>query len=483
MASLRHRVARLPIRLRLTVWYGVLLAGVLVLFGAAFWIGLRIDLAGAFDDQLREQAALTLTTVRVQNGTLVFDPQASVAARRDGAFVRLLDRNGRVIADTSPAFGEIPLNEKDISAALGGKTRFTSVRVERRPIRIITMAVPRSDSAAGVLQVGMPRSELDEVMHQLLGAILFAAPAAGLVSLVGGYFLARQALAPVAAITRLAAGIGGGNDLHARLDLDLPDDELGQLSATFDAMLGRIAEAFERQRRFTGDAAHELRTPLALMRGRIDLARSQPRTIEEHLATLAGLDTDLGRLSGVVGALLVLARSDAGRLVVAREAFDLAVTVGRVADQYAETAGAAEVAMRVEATPTPFVGDEDLLVQVLVNLVDNAFAHTPPGGVVTLGCCLRGAAVRLWVADTGSGIASEHQVRVFDRFYRIDSGRARGAGGVGLGLSTCRAIVEAHGGAIALTSGEGQGTRVEAVLPMPSTTTLPPPPFSSSSRA
>ncbi|HET8521947.1 MAG TPA: ATP-binding protein [Thermomicrobiales bacterium] len=467
MASLRHRLARLPIRLRLTVWYGVLLACVLVLFGVAFWIGLRISLAGAFDDQLREQAALTLTTVHVQDGSIAFDPEASAAARRGGAFVRLLDHNGRVIADTSPAFGAVPLNEKDISAALDGETRFTSVRIGRRPIRIITVPVPRSDGTSGVLQVGMPRSELDEVIHDLLGAFLFAAPAAGLVSLVGGYLLARQALAPVAAITRLAAGIGGGGDLHARLNLDLPNDELGNLAATFDAMLGRIAEAFDRQRRFTGDAAHELRTPLALMRGRIDLARSRPRTTEEHLATLAGLDSDLGRLSGVVGALLVLARSDAGRLAVAREPFDLAVTVGRVADQYAETAAAVGVAIRVETVPTPFVGDEDLLVQVLVNLVDNAFAHTPLGGTVTLGCGPGRAAIRLWVADTGSGIAPEYQARVFDRFYRIDTGRARGAGGVGLGLSTCRAIIEAHGGTITLTSGVGQGTCVEAILPKP----------------
>src|SRR5262249_38275927 len=141
---------------------------------------------------------------------------------------------------------------------------------------------------AGVLQVGLPQSELDEVMHELLVAILLAAPAAVLVALGGGYLLARRALAPVAAITRLAAGIGGGNDLQAPLNLDLPDGELGQLAATFDGMLGRIAAAFERQRRFTGDAAHELRTPLALMRGRIDLARSQPRTNDEHLATLDG---------------------------------------------------------------------------------------------------------------------------------------------------------------------------------------------------
>src|SRR5262249_22829675 len=136
---------------------------------------------------------------------------------------------------------------------------------------------------------------------------------------------------------------------------------------------------------------------------------------------------------------------------------------------YAETAAAAGVELRVEATPTPFVGDEDLLVQVLVNLVDNALAHTRRGGAVTVGCRTDGARVRVWGADTGSGSAPEHQARVFGRFYRVDPGRARAVGGVGLGLSTCRAIVEAHGGTIALTSAIGEGTCVEAELPMPPT--------------
>jgi heavy metal sensor kinase len=467
VTRLYRRLARLPIRLRLTVWYGVLLAAVLVLFGAGLFYGLRVRLAGAFDSQLREQVELTLPHVQVRGSDVTLDPAQPAPLQRSGTFVRLLDRNGTIVIDTSAPLGDVPLDAHAIAAARAGETRFSTVRVRDRSIRIVTTPVPASGAVAGVLQVGLPLSEIDEVMRELLGAILLAAPAAAAISLAGGYLLARRALEPVVAISRLAAGIGGGTDLQARLDLDLPEDELGQLARTFDAMLGRMAEAFDRQRRFTGDAAHELRTPLALMRGRIDLARSQPRSAEEHMATLDGLDADLARLSGVVGALLVLARSDAGRLVIAREPVDLAVTVARVADQYAETGAIQGVAIHVEAVPTPFVGDEDLLVQVLVNLVDNALAHTPPGGTVTMGCRPDAAGVRLWVADTGSGIAPEHQARIFDRFYRVDPGRARATGGVGLGLSMCREVVEAHGGTIALSSAVGRGTRVEAILPVP----------------
>ncbi|MGH2532519.1 MAG: histidine kinase dimerization/phospho-acceptor domain-containing protein [Thermomicrobiales bacterium] len=378
MGGPRDRLARLPIRLRLTVWYGVLLAAVLVLFGAGLWVGLRIRLAGAFDDQLHDQAALTLATVQVHGSAIALDPAQSAAVRRSGSFVRLLDRDGRVVADTSPALGMVPLDANDVAAALAGETRLSSVRVRDRSIRIITAPVSPSGAVAGAVQVGLPLSEIDEVMHELLVAILVAAPAAAVVALVGGYLLARRALEPVAVISRMAAGIGGGNDLHARLGLDLPDDELGQLAATFDGMLGRIEAAFERQRRFTGDAAHELRTPLALMRGRIDLARSRPRTSEEHLATLDGLDGDLGRLSGVVGALLVLARSDAGRLAVEREAFDLAVTVGRVADQYAEMAAA--VGATTRSSPTRRCGRASSRIS------------TP---------CCRNSTIKSWPASSG----------------------------------------------------------------------------------
>ncbi len=465
MRGVRGRVDRLPIRLRLTVWYAALLIVVLMLFGGALWVGLRIRLAGAFDDQLREQASLTVATVRTVGGTIALDPGRGAAAQGNGSFIRLIAPDGRILTDTGGPAGSVPLDGDDIAAALGGETRFRSVRAGNRPIRVISVPVSPAGAPAGVLQVGMDRGEIDEVMRELFGAISVAAPAAALVALGGGYFLARRALLPVSTISRLAAGISGGNDLHARLGLDLPVDELGELAATFDGMLERIEAAFERQRRFAGDAAHELRTPLALMRGRIDLARDRPRTSEDDAATLDGLDSDLGRLGAVVGALLALARSEAGRLTIEREPFDLGITVGRIADQYAAAAHAAGVTLYAETTPTPFLGDEDLVVQLLVNLVDNALRHTDAGGSVTIGCRAGVGDILLWVADTGIGIDRAHLARVFDRFYRVDAGRARQSGGAGLGLALCRAIAEAHGGAIELDSMTGHGTHVMLRLP------------------
>jgi signal transduction histidine kinase len=173
----------------------------------------------------------------------------------------------------------------------------------------------------------------------------------------------------------------------------------------------------------------------------------------------------LERLTGLVGTLLALARSDAGQLPLDRAPVDLSTTIALIVEQYAESAEQAGVALTSDTVPTVTMVDEDLFIQVLVNLVDNALAHTPRGGTIVIGC-RRAEAVRLWVTDTGSGIAPRHQARVFDRFYRVDEGRSRVQGGNGLGLSITRAIVEAHGGTIALASTPGVGTQVEIVLPL-----------------
>jgi heavy metal sensor kinase len=384
--------------------------------------------------------------------------------RSDERFVRLVLPDGTVAVDTSDAAGGIPIDPALIRDALAGNTRNSGARGADGMMEIVTAPVYANGAVAGVLQVGVSRGDTDEVLRDLLVVLAVVAPVALAVAGGLGYVLAGRALAPVAAITRTAATIGA-NDLHARLNLPLPDDEVGRLARTFDAMLARIEDAFERQRRFTGDAAHELRTPLSLMRGQVDLALSRPRSVEGYQAALRDLDEDLERMTGLVGTLLTLARADTGRLPLDPAPMDLAETIALLLEQYLSLADEAGVALLDESSPSPLVADQDLLIQILVNLLDNALAHTPAGGRITVGCRPEGDSVRCWVADTGSGIPPEHLSRVFDRFYRVDTGRARAQGGTGLGLAICKAIAETHGGTIRLESRVGRGTRVELRLP------------------
>ncbi|MGH2531357.1 MAG: heavy metal sensor histidine kinase [Thermomicrobiales bacterium] len=460
----RRRWGQFPVRWRLTAWYALFLAAALVLFGAVIYVGLRYNLYEALDEQLEDQAALVLSTVQARDDGLFLVTSDVGDLEGDESFLRLLGEDGETIADTSDRLGGVRLVPGIVAAAMGGETLLTSAEADGHIVRIVTAPVVVNGEVLGVLQVGMSREEIDEALRSLVYLLFAVGPLVLAGAVAGGYLLAGRAMAPVEEITRLAAAIDG-DDLHARLNLDLPPDELGRLAATFDAMLARIEDAFERQRRFTGDAAHELRTPLSLLRGQVDVALLHPRTDDEYRAALRSLQDDLDRLTGLVSTLLTLARADAGQLALTRAPFDLATTIGVVADQFTHQAEESGVTVNREIRSCPVVADEDLLVQVLVNLVANALAHTPDGGTVTLGCGAEPTGVRIWVADTGSGIAPEHQARVFDRFYRVDTARSRAHGGAGLGLSITRTIVEAHGGRIDLTSAPGKGTTVEFVFP------------------
>ena len=458
---------RLPVRWRLTLWFAVLLALVMALFGGLIYVVLRQQLYASFDEQLLNQASLTLTAVHVEDGRPKLEPSVANVADSE-YFLRLFDTDGAIVFETGGSTASETLNQDVITAALAGRTEYSAALDEdNESIRLISVPV-RPDEAdgdvSGVLQVGLDRNEIDEPLAGLLAALTLAGPVVLLFAAAGGYLLAGRALRPVATITNLAARIGAG-DLGSRLNLELPDDELGRLARTFDAMLARIDDAFQRQRRFTDDAAHELRTPLSLMRSQVDLTLARPRSSEAYREALQAVDGDIARMTALVGTLLTLARSDAGKLATERAPFDLADTVRLVLEQYAPAAKEAGITLCEETAPAPLVADEDLLMQVLINLIDNALAHTPPGRTVVVGCRSDHGQIHLWVGDTGEGIAAEHQDRVFDRFYRIDAGRSRDRGGTGLGLAICKAITEAHGGAIDLTSQLGSGTRVELVLP------------------
>jgi heavy metal sensor kinase len=458
---------RLPIRWRLALWHAVLLAVTMALFSGTLYIFLREQLYDSQDEQLLEQAPVFLAAVQVDDARPRL--KSTTVDGADGEYlVRLLGTESRIIRDSGDSHAGVPVDDDVVASVLAGETAYsTGLDDAGETIRMISLPVRAEEAdgaVVGVLQIGLDRDELDEPLAGFLHALALASPFTLLVSAVGGYLLAGRALAPVTTITDLAKRIGP-RDLGARLDLDLPNDELGRLARTLDDMFARIDDAFERQRRFTGDAAHELRTPLSMMRSQVDLALARPRSAAFYQEALQRLDDDVDRMTGLVSTLLTLARADAGQLTLDRVPFDVADTVDLVVEQYTPIAAEAGITLRAEPATAPLVADEDLLVQVLVNLIDNALTHTPAGGVVTVGCGMDTSHIRLWVSDTGEGIAPEHQDRVFDRFYRVDVGRTRERGGVGLGLAICRAIVEALGGRISLASVPDHGTRIDLLLP------------------
>ena len=459
-------MTRLPLRIRMTIWYGLLLGTTLVVFGFLLFVGLRWRLHSAFDEQLDTQADIVLSTIQFRADGVSIDFQNAPLGERE-FFIRIIDPTGATLAEQGQGSSGIPPDQQRMAQALGGDKVYRSVSLGgEEHLRILSVPMRSPDGATvGVLEVGLNRNDLDQTLDELAIALLVLVPVATLIAVVGGYVLSRPVLQPISRITGLARSIGEG-DLDERLRHDLPDDEVGRLATTFNEMLDRIEDAFERERRFTSDAAHELRTPISLIRGEVDLALARPRSAEEYAAALRGVDGDLARLTALTAALLSLARLDSPEPRPEPTPFDVAETIADLAATYATPIAAAGLALHPRLEPTPLLADEDLIIQVLVNLLDNAIAASRPGGSITLTCRPAGDGVEIDVTDTGAGIRTEDIPRVFDRFYRPDGGRSRDRGGVGLGLAITRAIVEAHHGTIGIRSTVGLGTTVSVRLPV-----------------
>jgi heavy metal sensor kinase len=300
--------------------------------------------------------------------------------------------------------------------------------------------------------------EVDQELHELVVVLAMAVPA----SLVGAgglaYFLARKALAPMKRLHRLTEQITAEN-LDRRLPITNPNDELGQLTGTINAMMTRLERSFVEIRRFTADASHELRTPLTAIRleAEVALGRRSITADQQHL--LCSILEECDRLTRLIDQLLALSREDAGVAGQMRDSVDLSALVRGVVDLLQPLAAAKGLELRTSCLAVvPIEGDEGRLRQVFCNLLDNAIKYTPEGGAIEVRVETRGQAAIVTVRDTGIGIPPEHLPHVFDRFYRVDRVRSREEGGTGLGLSIARSIIVAHGGQMELASSPDQGT-------------------------
>jgi signal transduction histidine kinase len=264
-------------------------------------------------------------------------------------------------------------------------------------------------------------------------------------------------------MTSIARRIKAG-DLHERVPVPPGKDELQTLALTFNEMIERLEKEFNRQRRFVADASHELRTPVAAIRSMTDVALSQSDALngassDEYLSTLHDVNAEAERLGHLINDLLTLASTDEHQLLLEREEVRLDLLAIDVAATTEALASEKGITLEVKADqPAMVIGDEVRLIQVMLNLIDNAIAYTNTGGKVLLSVEVREKEVFLTVRDSGIGIAQEHLEHIFERFYRVDAARSRAAGGTGLGLAIVEWIVRAHGGVITVESQVGVGT-------------------------
>ncbi|MCA9142899.1 MAG: HAMP domain-containing protein [Planctomycetaceae bacterium] len=331
--------------------------------------------------------------------------------------------------------------------------------------RLLTMAIRDPQSQPLLYQALSPRSALDREFRSHVWMVLTAGPLTLLVALAAGYFLAGRNLAPIGRITSTAEKISAER-LDERLVIENPHDEMGRLAATLNKMFARLDRSIDEMRRFTADAAHELRSPIAVLRTETEVALRRPRSDAEYREVIAVIHAETCRLTELVDQLLTLSRHDAGLQSPLTEEVPIDALLSDVSERFQVPAQEKGVTLEIASIPAWYVlGDDVALSQLFFNLVDNAVKFTPAGGCIRLFGKSNGRTAQFVVEDTGCGIDSEHLPRLFERFYRVDPSRQQSSGGTGLGLSICKSIAETHGGSIVVESEIARGTRFLVTLP------------------
>jgi len=484
----------MSIRARLTFWYTLVVLGTLLLFGGVSYYYTGRTLSENLDLSLQNQVRWVKEFIgpqaaRVKPSKRSIDaimrnratqPRTAAVERdttaegeadeiwnaiyrhnlqsRKRTYIQFLDSKGAIIyrsynltSDSLVVRDSIPLNTPVVVTG----------RMSEEPVRVAAIR-----DANFTYLVGYPLAELRDLQDNLYLTFLILIPIAVLISVIGGYLLAKNSLRPVDDIVTQARKISAEN-LDLTIPVRNPRDEIGRLGTTINEMTTRLHESFAHVRQFSADASHELRTPLTIMRGEIELALRNPKTQEEYRGVLESALEEIMRMTAIIDNLLVLAKADQGSYHADFSEVNLRELLQEL---YEDSEVLAErkhihVALRETAGLT-IVGDRLRLRQLILNLIDNAIKYTPQGGTVTLALGQDNGSARIEVSDTGIGIPPEEQAKIFDRFYRVDKARSRELGGSGLGLSIAKWIAELHRGTIAVKSNPHEGSTFTVFLPL-----------------
>jgi two-component system, OmpR family, sensor kinase len=478
------------VRARLTVWYSAALAAVLVVVCLTTYLIVRQTSMQRTDADLGALADSFLATFQAEladegngPGRTLLSPahQAMLEHRSENdAFVVLGPDGARIAASNDAALSPATVNEHLAralqserfqwfeSAGANADSRLETIRTGRAPVRVYARRFAADGQALTLIIVHSLHAQ-NEVLETIRLTLVWMILVGLLLAASGGYFLARKSLQPVTAMGAQARRIGARN-LHERLAVQNPTDELGQLAETFNGLLNRLDQSFERQRRFIADASHELRTPLAILRGEAEVAMSQKnRSAEEYLESLTILHQEATRLTKIVEDLFTLTRADSGQYRLMSHQVYLEEVVGECVHSVRTLARGKNIELSVDAgSECPVQGDPELLRRMILNLLDNAIKYTSAGGRVEVACRVGEEDCAVHITDTGSGIPAELQARVFERFFRVDQARSRSGndGGAGLGLSIAQWIAQAHDGRLELLHSDAGGSHFAVFLPI-----------------
>lgn len=461
-----------PIRIRLSLWYFAMFASAaLVLSMSAWWMLHRsIDATEYHDLQERAEDVRMLLDHETPNRSLddIRQEFSSIyGLKDDGKWLQVRDQDGEWIYRSKRMIAENP--ELPLPDRLPKDGALAEFHQGTRYVRTLAYPITAQGRQYSV-QTGSALNKSMRLLATFRTDLLLMTPAVILLAGLGGHFMSRKVLQPVAAIASEARRINDRN-LDTRLPVSRAEDEISDLAKTLNQMLERIDKAFASVRAFTGNASHELRTPISLLRTEIEVALYRPREEEEYRTILRRLLQETVRMTDLVEQLLSLARADAGAETITLKPANLADLLQRTEHAWRHTMERAMLDFYVEVPDhkTHLLGDPTGIERLLSILIENAITYTPPGGSVIVSATHAGPRVVFSVRDTGIGISAEDKPRIFDRFYRAAQARDSAPRGSGLGLALAKWIAERHGTQLTVMSEVGQGScfsfSLESVAP------------------
>jgi len=448
------------VRVRLTLWYVLATLLVLGMYAAGVFTFVSQNASDTLDQRLRGdfQWAAAMVGQTAEGRITSFGDDALVDEERP--WVQVWDQQGGLLFQNEEAIVRPIPRSREL--AMLSDDRVVTVGTSDVPMRMLTRH-GRIGVREVVIQVARSEGPMRQQLQELMLIFVFGLPAAVALAGIGGFSLARRALAPVEDITERARTISAER-LSDRLPVANPDDEMGQLATVFNETLARLEASFDRMRRFTADVSHELRTPLTAIRSVGEVGLRGQRDEGAYRAIIGSMLEEVDRLASLVDRLLTLSRAETGQSRAALEPLDMYALADEVVGHLSVLAEEKRQTIRLDGVRVEAMADRQVLRPALINLLDNAIKFTPSGGSVGVTVSASPKSAVIDVTDSGPGIPSDARDLVFDRFYRSPAITGETSGS-GLGLSIARGAVEASGGTLTLERTSPGGSTFRITLP------------------
>jgi heavy metal sensor kinase len=477
------------LRFKLTLWYVLILGILLISFSTFLYFTLSNSLHRDVDNKLRSLAELVSSESssplsKFGFGNIDQALETSMNLKPIGKFIQVFDESGNIGRKSENLKNvQLPIGLNALKNASKGLITFETNRsIANTPLRIITFPVVENNHVTKIVQIASSLEEVEDALNTLFIILIITVPLALMVASLGGQFLAHKALKPVDDITQTARMITSQN-LNQRIAPPKVKDEISRLIETFNGMISRLDQSFRQIKQFSSDASHELKTPLTILKGEVEVMLRKERTQQEYQQTLKSNLEEINRMSQIVEDLLLLSRADTGQIELSKGDINLTEMLSEVVAQMDMFARSKRLDLSASNNhhDIHIFGDALRIREMLINLIENGIKYTEEGGSVCISLQKeyppavkypsdrlekeKESFIKIIVSDTGIGISKEDQEKIFDRFFRVDKARSREQGGSGLGLSICKWIVEAHQGEIQVESELGKGSSFTVKLP------------------